>query len=66
MKASELILELQKAVSEHGDLDILFRDVEEGVDWENCIVWPDPASPMEAAEGITGTIDINVFVKWSA
>lgn len=63
MKASELIAELQKAVSEHGDLDILFRDVEDGCDWDNCTVCPDPASPMEAAEGITGTIDINVFCE---
>lgn len=61
MKASELIAELQKAVSEHSDLDILFRHVEDGVDWDKCTVWPDPASPMEAVDGVTGTIDINVF-----
>lgn len=60
MKASELIVELQKAVAEHGDLDILVRSPEDGYDWSDITVWPDPPSPMEREEGIKGTIDINV------
>lgn len=61
MKASELIDELQKAVAQHGDLDILVRDVEGGCDWSCLTVWPDPPTPMEQAEGTHGTIDINIF-----
>ena len=61
MRATELIAELQAAVDKHGDLDILIRDCEEGFDYSQCLVWPDPASPMEAADGVSGTIDINVW-----
>lgn len=61
MKASELIGELQKAIKKHGDLDILVRDIEDGCDWSEITVWPDPPTPMEADEGVKGTIDINVF-----
>lgn len=61
MKASELIAELQHAVAEHGDLDILVRDVEDGCDWSSLTVWPDPPTPMEQADGVRGTIDINIF-----
>lgn len=61
MKASQLIAELQKAVEKHGDLDILVRDCSDGYDWSGLTVWPDPPSEAEAAEGIKGTIDINVF-----
>lgn len=61
MKASELIAELQKAVSEHGDMDILVRDCAIGFDWSGISVCPDPPSPMEVDEGIAGTIDINVY-----
>ena len=61
MKASELISELQKAVAEYGDLDILIRDCSDGYDWSGLCVCPDPPSPMEIAEGIAGTIDINIF-----
>lgn len=60
MKASELIAELQHAVAEHGDLDILVRSVGDGEDWSDITVWPDPAGPMESDEGIAGTIDINL------
>ena len=60
MKASELIAELQDAVAKHGDLDILVRSPEDGYDWSDITVWPDPTSPMEAEDGIKGTIDINV------
>lgn len=61
MRASELIAELQKAVAQHGDLDILVRDVEGGCDWSSLTVLPDPPTPMEQAEGTHGTIDINIF-----
>lgn len=61
MRASELIKELQRAISEHGDMDILVRDCSDGFDWSGISVCPDPPSPMEVVEGITGTIDINVF-----
>lgn len=61
MKASELILELQKAVNEHGDMDILVRDCSDGFDWSGLCVAPDPPTPGEKEEGVKGTIDINVF-----
>ncbi|RKI66949.1 hypothetical protein D7V91_11415 [bacterium 1xD42-67] len=61
MKASELIAELQKAVAEYGDLEILVRECPDGCDWNRLCVVPDPPSAMEVAEGISGTIDINVF-----
>ena len=61
MKASELIAELQRAVAEHGDMDILVRDCSDGFDWNGITVCPDPPSPNEAGEGISGTIDINVY-----
>ena len=61
MKASELIAELQKAVEDHGDMDILVRECPEGYDWNGVSVCPDPPSPMEEEEGISGTIDINIF-----
>ncbi len=61
MKASELIAELQNAVKEHGDLDILVRDVEGGYDWSGLTICPDPPTPMEADDGVAGTIDINLF-----
>lgn len=60
MKASELIAELQRAVDQHGDLDILVRSVEDGEDWSDITVWPDPASPEEQEQGVAGTIDINL------
>lgn len=61
MKASELISELQKAVSSYGDLEILIRDCEDGADYEGCTVHADPASEAERSAGIRGTIDINVW-----
>lgn len=61
MKASELIKELQRAVAEHGDMDILVRDPSDGFDWSGVSVVPDPPSPAEAAEGVPGTIDIIIF-----
>lgn len=61
MKASELIAELQKAVTEYGDLDILVRECPDGCDWSGVCVVPDPPSSAEVEEGISGTIDINVF-----
>lgn len=60
MKASELIAELRAAVEKHGDLDILIRSPEDGYDWSDITVWPDPPSEMERERGIHGTIDINV------
>lgn len=61
MKASELISKLQKAVTEYGDLEILVRDPVDGCDWTGLTVCPDPASSMEKAEGIPGTIDLHIF-----
>ena len=61
MKASELISELKKAVNEHGDMEVLVRDVEGDCNWSGLTVWPDPPSPTEIEEGVEGTIDINVF-----
>lgn len=61
MKASELIAELQKAVVEHGDLDILARYPADGYSWNGLIVRYAPASSMEKAEGIEDAINISVF-----
>ena len=66
MKASELIKSLVDTVAQHGDLDILVRDCEDGCDWNGLTVCPDPPSPMEAEQGIIGTIDINVFADGGA
>lgn len=62
-KACELIAQLQKAVDEHGNLDVRVRDCSDGYDWSGLCVNPDPASPMEAEDGVAGTIDINVFER---
>lgn len=61
MKASELVRELQQAIANHGDLNILVRDPENGMAYTEINVNPDPASPMEILEGIEGTIDINYW-----
>ncbi len=61
MKASELIRELQKAVEEVGDLDILVRTPDDGWDASGISVCPDPPSEWEKEEGVRGTIDINVW-----
>lgn len=61
MKASELIKELQDAITQFGDMDILVRSPEDGWDTSNVTVWADPPSDWEKEEGIHGTIDINVW-----
>lgn len=61
MKASELILELKKAVEEFGDMDILVRSPEDGWDASGITVFADPPSDLEKEEGIEGTIDITVW-----
>ena len=61
MKASELIVELQNAIDEYGDMDILVRSPEDGWDASGISVWDDPPSQLEKDEGIEGTIDINVW-----
>ena len=61
MKASELIVELQNAIDEYGDMDILVRSPEDGWDASGISVWADPPSQLEKDEGIEGTIDINVW-----
>lgn len=61
MKASELIKELQDAITQFGDMDILVRSPEDGWDASNLTVWADPPSDWEKEEGINGTIDINVW-----
>lgn len=61
MKASELIKELQDAITQFGDMDILVRSPEDGWDASNVTVWADPQSDWEKEQGINGTIDINVW-----
>ena len=61
MKASELIAELQNAIDEYGDMDILVRSPEDGWDSLGISVWADPPSELEKQRGIEGTIDINVW-----
>ena len=60
MKASELIKELQDAITQFGDMDILVRSPEDGWDASNVTVWADPPTAWEKEQGISGTIDINV------
>lgn len=61
MKASELIKELQDAITQFGDMDILVRSPEDGWDASNVTVWADPPTTSEKEQGISGTIDINVW-----
>ena len=61
MKASELIKELQDAITQFGDMDILVRSPEDGWDASNVTVVADPPSEAEKSEGIEGTIDITAF-----
>lgn len=63
MKASELIKELQAAVEECGDLDILVRSPADGWDASLITVWPDPPSKWEKQAGVEGTIDITAVER---
>ena len=60
MKASELVIELQKAIDKYGDLNLL-RDCADGFDYEGFTVHGDPATDTERESGIEGTIDLNVW-----
>jgi len=60
MKASELVKELQDAITQFGDMDILVRFPEDGWDASKITVWADPPDDWEKEQGINGTIDINV------
>lgn len=61
MKASELIKELQDAITQFGDMDILVRSPEDGWDVSNITVWPDPPTALGKEQGINGIIEINVW-----
>lgn len=66
MKASELIKELQNAITQFGDMDILIRDCSNGYDYDAAVVSADPPSDAEMYDGITGTIDLNIFCESNA